>query len=172
MTLKIRQLYKALGVNIGVYKNSYGKKYVGTTTPKLFSEAQFVLDAMQLNGLPMTEEGLKKFLMNRSDYNRYFNDEEKAIDESIATVLGVNKASSALDKVVFPTADELLTYLTGGKDIGAVTKGKLEEAKEKESKLIIELKNQDGRTESKEIILGQQTGIVEVFGPNWKWGVR
>lgn len=167
-----RQLYKALGVNIGVYKNSYGKKYVGTTTPKLFSEAQFVLDAMEQNGLPMNEEGLKRFLMNRSNFNRYFNDEEKAVIERVASVLGVAKASSALDNILFPTADELLTYLTGGKDIEDVAKRKLEEAKEKETKLILEFKNDQGKSEQHELIIGQQTGIVEVFGPNWKWGVR
>ena len=99
-------------------------------------------------------------------------EKKKRIVNKAARLLEIEPASSALDKVVFPNAEDLLNYFTGGKDIGAMAKDKLEEAKEKESKLIIELKNQDGRTESKEIILGEQTGIIEVFGPNWKFGVR
>lgn len=97
---------------------------------------------------------------------------KKVAAYKIADALGIEPASAALDKVVFPNAEDVLNYFTGGKDIGVMAKDKLEEAKEKETKLILEFKNDQGKSEQHELIIGQQTGIVEVFGPNWKWGVR
>ena len=118
-----RYLYKVLGVKIGKYKNSYGKEYIGTTTPKAFAEAQLILDSMQLNGLPMNEEGLKQFLMNRSNLNRYFNKEEQEIIEKVATTLNIDKASSAFDKMFIPSAEELARFLGIGEGSSIFSEG-------------------------------------------------
>ena len=65
-----------------------------------------------------------------------------------------------------------MSYVTDGKDFVSLTKGFLEKEKDKETKLIIELKDDNGRTERKELTIGKQAGILEVFGNNWNFGVR
>ena len=149
-----------------------GEGFYSTSNASGVNKALFILRTLAKNNLPFTEEGLQQLLKNRSSLNRNFSPTEKSLLNSLADDLGIAKASDSLDKTFTPIVEEVINYFTGGRDIGAMAKDKLEEAKEKETKLILEFKNDQGKSEQHELIIGQQTGIVEVFGPNWKWGVR
>jgi len=166
------RLWKAYGIDpVQFYKdpsirNNETFRYMENS----FKEIAYVLEAMKRAGYDINSvQDLDTFLTN-AQVDSPFNYLNTDIVKSVAWKLGIEPASSKLS--LFEDALSSVLSSLGVKDPASVIQNKLEEAKEKESKLIIELKNQDGRTESKEIILGQQTGIVEVFGPNWKFGVR
>ena len=165
------RLWKAYGVDpVQFYKdpnirNNETFRYMENA----YNEIAYVLEAMQRAGYDVNSvEDLDKFLTN-AQVDSPFNHLNTDIVKSVAWKMKIEPASSKLS--LFEDALSSVLSSLEIKDPASVVQNKLEEAKKKETKVILELKNDQGKTEQHELI-GNQTGIIQVFGPNWKWGVR